>query len=47
MSVIKLQEANCKNCYKCIRVCPIKSIIVENEQACIIEDKCILTMWPM
>lgn len=26
MSIIGLQKANCKNCYKCIKVCPVKSI---------------------
>lgn len=42
MSVIKFKEANCKNCYKCIRVCPVKSIRVEDEQAQIMNDECIL-----
>ena len=42
MSVIKLQQANCMNCYKCVRVCPVKSIAVEDEQARIMDEKCIL-----
>lgn len=42
MSIIKLQKANCKNCYKCVKVCPVKSIKVENEQAQIIAEDCIL-----
>ncbi len=42
MSIIKLKEANCKNCYKCIRECPVKSIAFKNEQAQIISDECIL-----
>lgn len=42
MSVINFKEANCQNCYKCIRVCPVKSIKVEGEQAQIMHDECIL-----
>lgn len=42
MSVIRLREADCKNCYKCIRACPVKSITVKDEQAKIMDDDCIL-----
>ena len=42
MSVIGLKKANCKNCYKCVKVCPVKSIKVENEQAKIIDRDCVL-----
>ncbi len=33
---------NCKNCYKCIRNCPVKSISFTNNKAIIIHDDCIL-----
>ncbi len=39
---IRLKEANCKNCYKCIRRCPVKSISFSGNQAHIIADECIL-----
>lgn len=42
MSIIGLKKANCKNCYKCVKVCPVKSIKVENEQATIMDRTCIL-----
>ncbi len=42
MSIIQFKKANCKNCYKCIRSCPIKAIAFKHEQAEIIEDECIL-----
>ena len=42
MSIIGLKKANCKNCYKCVKVCPVKSIKVENEQAQIIDRTCVL-----
>lgn len=42
MSVIGFSEARCKNCYKCVRHCKVKSIMVKDEQAQIIDDKCIL-----
>lgn len=41
-SCLKLKKSNCKNCYKCIRFCPVKSIKVEDNQAHIIKDDCIL-----
>lgn len=39
---IKLKTSNCKNCYKCIRHCPVKSIKFSNNQANIVGDECIL-----
>lgn len=42
MSIIQFKEANCKNCYKCIRSCQVKSIAFKNEQAEITEKECIL-----
>lgn len=42
MSVIKLSKAYCKNCYKCVRHCPVKAIKVKDQQAQIIEDMCIV-----
>ena len=42
MGVIQLKEANCRNCYKCIRSCPVKSITFHDDQARILEDECVL-----
>ncbi len=42
MSIIGLKKANCKNCYKCLKVCPVKSIQFESGQAKIIDNVCIL-----
>jgi iron only hydrogenase large subunit-like protein len=42
MSIIQFKEANCKNCYKCIRSCPVKAITFKNDQARIIEEDCML-----
>lgn len=39
---IHLKKSNCKNCYKCIRNCPVKSIRFSNDQAHIVEDECVL-----
>ena len=39
---LKLKKSNCKNCYKCIRHCPVKSIKFSGNQAHIIADECIL-----
>ena len=39
---LRLKKSNCKNCYKCIRHCPVKSIRFSGNQAHIIGDECIL-----
>ena len=39
---IQLKKSNCKDCYKCIRNCPVKSIKFSEHQAHIIPDECIL-----
>lgn len=39
---IKLKKSNCRNCYKCIRNCPVKSISFSGTQAQILEDECVL-----
>lgn len=40
--VLRLKKSNCKNCYKCIRHCPVKSIKFSANQAHIVGDECIL-----
>ncbi|MGM9657955.1 MAG: [Fe-Fe] hydrogenase large subunit C-terminal domain-containing protein [Eubacteriales bacterium] len=37
-----LKKSNCKNCYKCIRHCPVKAIRFSGNQAHIIGNECIL-----
>lgn len=39
---LRLKKSNCKNCYKCIRHCPVKSIRFSAGQAQIINSECIL-----
>ena len=39
---LKLKKSNCKNCYKCIRHCPVKSIKFSGDQAHIVSNECIL-----
>ena len=39
---LTLKKSNCKNCYKCIRHCPVKSIRFSGNQAHIIPDECVL-----
>lgn len=40
-NIIGLKKANCKDCYKCIRNCPVKSISYRDEQVTILDDECI------
>ncbi len=39
---LEFRDAKCRDCYKCLRECPVKAIDVKNHQAKIIEDRCIL-----
>ena len=39
---LEFKKAKCKDCYKCLRQCPVKAIKIENHQAKIIEERCIL-----
>ena len=39
---LTFKKSNCKNCYKCIRHCPVKAIRFSANQAHIIGNECIL-----
>ena len=39
---LQTKKSNCKNCYKCIRHCPVKSLRMTEGQAHIIREECIL-----
>jgi len=41
MNVMNFSAANCKSCYKCLRSCPVKAIKFKNDQAEIVEERCI------
>lgn len=42
VNYIQLKTSNCKNCYKCIRHCSVKSIKFSGSQAHILPNECIL-----
>lgn len=39
---LEFKKVQCKDCYKCLRSCPVKAIKVTNHQAQVIQDRCIL-----
>ena len=39
---LEFKNAKCKDCYKCLRECPVKAIKVVDHQAKIIKERCIL-----
>ena len=41
MWIIDFLKANCKNCYACVRACPVGAIKVQAEQAKIMKERCI------
>ena len=42
MGVIGFKMAKCKDCYKCVRICPVKAIKIQDEHARFIASECIL-----
>ena len=40
--LLRLKKSNCKNCYKCIRHCPVKAIRFSAGQAHVVGDECVL-----
>lgn len=41
MKILDFYPTNCKNCYKCVRNCSVKAIKMIDDQAQIVEEKCI------
>ncbi|HNX75228.1 MAG TPA: [Fe-Fe] hydrogenase large subunit C-terminal domain-containing protein [Candidatus Rifleibacterium sp.] len=35
------RKADCRDCYKCVRECPVKAIKIEDNSACIVDELCI------
>ena len=42
MGIIDFTATKCKHCYKCVRYCDVKAIMIKDERAEIMQDKCIL-----
>jgi iron only hydrogenase large subunit-like protein/DNA-binding MarR family transcriptional regulator len=41
MEYLNFTEANCQNCYKCIRNCKVKAIQITDDQAHIMPERCV------
>ena len=41
MGIISTIEASCRDCYKCVRSCPVKAIKITDGHAEVVEDRCI------
>lgn len=39
--VVFTNKARCRDCYRCLRVCPVKAIRMHEGQAFVVEDRCI------
>jgi iron only hydrogenase large subunit-like protein len=42
MEYLEFRDASCKDCYKCLRACPVKAISIVEHHARIIDERCIL-----
>lgn len=40
--IMRFKKANCKNCYKCLRECPVKAIAFRDGQAEILNEDCLI-----
>lgn len=40
--IIFTDKAQCRDCYKCLRACPVKAIKMHNGQAFVVDERCIL-----
>lgn len=41
MGVIGFKKAKCKDCYKCVRLCPVKAIRIRDEHAQFMANECV------
>lgn len=41
MKTIYTAEVNCRDCHKCVRICPVKAIGIVNGHATLVENSCI------
>ena len=39
--IVFTNKARCRDCYRCVRVCPVKAIKMEKGQATVVEERCI------
>ena len=42
LKYLDFKDARCKDCYKCLRECPVKAIEISDHHAKIIKERCIL-----
>ena len=42
MGIIDFKATKCKHCYKCVRYCDVKAVMIKDGRAEIMEDKCVL-----
>jgi len=42
MNILSINEVNCKDCYKCVRHCPVNAIRIKNGHASVDVERCIL-----
>ncbi|WP_125140880.1 [Fe-Fe] hydrogenase large subunit C-terminal domain-containing protein [Clostridium transplantifaecale] len=42
MRIIDFKESKCMHCYKCVRYCDVKAVMIKDGRAEVIEDKCVL-----
>jgi len=40
--ILRTLSARCRDCYRCVRVCPVKAIGVRDNQAWVDPERCIL-----
>ena len=41
-TIIRTIKQNCRRCYTCVRDCPAKAIRIEDGQAFVVDERCIV-----
>jgi iron only hydrogenase large subunit-like protein/uncharacterized Fe-S cluster-containing protein len=42
MQTITTENVNCKDCHRCVRICPVKAIGIREGHARVIDDRCVM-----
>ena len=42
LDILRTLSARCRDCYRCVRVCPVKAIGIHDNQAWVDPERCIL-----
>ncbi len=42
MGVVSTNERDCRDCYRCVRTCPVKAVQVKEGRARVMDERCVM-----